>query len=218
MAPGSATYFADENALGLAKILIRQGRSDILHPGHEALLEVPLGTPDVDWMRVVAAMDLVVVTRDRRIRARPVGASRDTPYKRKVLDECMRPLVNVVQGIDIKAGKAPTKFGAECDLLALDADGRLLAVEVKPSNVGTIAWVPAQAAMYARVLQRWVDVDIESAKNGDGPPVVILQRGADDAKLKQMQAVNEALADADLGVPAVEIYEVSMTGRIRPLA
>jgi hypothetical protein len=33
-------YFADENALGLAKILLRQ-RDDIVHPGHPLVPEVP---------------------------------------------------------------------------------------------------------------------------------------------------------------------------------
>jgi hypothetical protein len=64
------TYFADENLLGLAKLLVRQGRSDIAHPGHPALPEVPLGARDVDWMRVVARLDLIVLSRDRRFRTR----------------------------------------------------------------------------------------------------------------------------------------------------
>lgn len=64
-------YFTDENALGLGKLLRRSGRSDVLHPGHDDLPEVPLGTYDTDWMPVVAARGLVVITRDRRIRTRP---------------------------------------------------------------------------------------------------------------------------------------------------
>lgn len=48
-----AVYFADENALGLAKLLRRSGRQDVLYPGHESLPEVPLGTPDLGWMKVV---------------------------------------------------------------------------------------------------------------------------------------------------------------------
>lgn len=51
MEPG-ARYFADENALGLAKVLIRAGRTDVVHPGHPALPDVPLGTLDLDWMWV----------------------------------------------------------------------------------------------------------------------------------------------------------------------
>ena len=64
-------YFTDENALGLGKLLRRASRDDVLYPGHEALPEVPLGTPDLDWMPEVARRELIVVTRDRRIRTRP---------------------------------------------------------------------------------------------------------------------------------------------------
>lgn len=64
-------YFTDENTLGLGKLLRRSGRDDVVYPGHEDLAEVPLGTLDLDWMPVVAQRDLVVLTRDRRIRTRP---------------------------------------------------------------------------------------------------------------------------------------------------
>lgn len=64
-------YFTDENALGLGKLLRRSGRDDVLHPGHEDLPEVSLGTLDLDWMPIVAARGLIVLTRDRRIRTRP---------------------------------------------------------------------------------------------------------------------------------------------------
>ena len=65
-------YFTDENTLGLGKLLSRSGRDDVLYPGHEKLAEVPLGTLDLDWMPVIAQRDLIVLTRDRRIRTRPV--------------------------------------------------------------------------------------------------------------------------------------------------
>ena len=67
----SPVYFADENALGMAKLLRRAGRQDVLHPGHPDLPEVPLGTPDLEWMPIAGAAGLIVVTRDRRIRTRP---------------------------------------------------------------------------------------------------------------------------------------------------
>ena len=66
-----ARYFADENALGMAKLLIRSGRIDVVHPGHEALPAVPLGSPDLEWMPEVARLDLIVLSRDRRFRSRP---------------------------------------------------------------------------------------------------------------------------------------------------
>ncbi len=64
-------YFTDENTLGLGKLLRRSGRIDVLYPGHEDLPDVPVGTPDLEWMPVLARLDLVLVTRDRRIRTRP---------------------------------------------------------------------------------------------------------------------------------------------------
>jgi hypothetical protein len=68
--PGSR-YFTDENALGLGKLLRRSGRTDVVYPGHEALPDVPLGMPDLEWMPIIAQRDLIVVTRDRHIRSRP---------------------------------------------------------------------------------------------------------------------------------------------------
>lgn len=64
-------YFADENCLGMARLLIRGGRSDIIHPGHESIPQIPRETPDLDWMSIVAAAELIVLTRDRHIRTRP---------------------------------------------------------------------------------------------------------------------------------------------------
>lgn len=65
-------YFTDENLLGLGKLLTRAGRTDVVYPGHPNLPEVPLGAPDLDWMPIVAERDLIVLTRERRIRTRPV--------------------------------------------------------------------------------------------------------------------------------------------------
>ena len=68
----SARYFADENLLGMGKLLRRAGREDVLYPGHEALPEIPRGTADLDWMPIIGARGFVVLSRDRRIRTRPV--------------------------------------------------------------------------------------------------------------------------------------------------
>src|SRR5690606_33553333 len=67
----SPVYFADENALGFAKVLRRSGRTDVLHPGHPDLPDVPLGALDLEWMPVIGTRGFIVVTRDRRIRTRP---------------------------------------------------------------------------------------------------------------------------------------------------
>ena len=70
--PEPARYFIDETDLGLAKALAA-AQAPIVHPGHKALPEVPVGTPDPDWIPVVARMGLVVITRDRLAR----GAERE---------------------------------------------------------------------------------------------------------------------------------------------
>ena len=46
-------------------------RDDVLHPGHRLLPEVPLRTEDPDWLPIVAARDLIVLGRDKRIRYKP---------------------------------------------------------------------------------------------------------------------------------------------------
>jgi hypothetical protein len=71
MAAQAPVYFTDENTLGLGKLLRRAGREDVVYLGHEALPEIPFGTPDLEWMPAVADRRLIVVTRDRRIRSRP---------------------------------------------------------------------------------------------------------------------------------------------------
>ena len=65
-------YFADENAMGLAKVLHRaHSRNDVIHPGHVLLPEVRRGSEDLMWMPIVADLGWIVLTRDKRIRSRP---------------------------------------------------------------------------------------------------------------------------------------------------
>ncbi|MFT3969109.1 MAG: hypothetical protein QM695_02235 [Micropruina sp.] len=113
-------YFTDENALGLGKLLQRAGRNDVLYPGHERLLDVPLGMLDLDWMPLIGRRGLIVLTRDRRIRTRPaelaaylehgirsvwIGAKRDLgPQDQLVL--FMRHEVQLRRQI-IKLGSGP---------------------------------------------------------------------------------------------------------------
>lgn len=101
---------------------------------------------------------------------------RDDQNKQAALAECRQPLFATIKAaaatlLNVPAG--PKKFGTECDLLALDKTGRLLAIEVKPLDAATIAWVPAQAAMYARVLQYWIDTDPTTATDGITPRQII---------------------------------------------
>ena len=60
-------FFVDENVIALGQALAA-ARSDVLHPGHKQLPEVPRGALDPDWIPIVARRDMVVLTRDKGIR------------------------------------------------------------------------------------------------------------------------------------------------------
>jgi hypothetical protein len=68
--PENLRFFADESVLGLGKALAI-ARRDLVHPGHPVIPEVPTGALDTVWIPQVAARDLVVIGRDRRIRTKP---------------------------------------------------------------------------------------------------------------------------------------------------
>lgn len=91
---------------------------------------------------------------------------RDTATKESIRQQYSAPLVQAVSAVPNVKGRPPARFGMECDLLAVDAQGRLLAIEVKPGSVGSLAWVAAQATMYAKVLQHWIN-DSESRREGN---------------------------------------------------
>ena len=63
-------FFVDETSLGLGKMLAI-ARPDVVHPGHRNLPSIPTGTLDIDWMPVVSRLDLVVISRDKKIRTKP---------------------------------------------------------------------------------------------------------------------------------------------------
>ena len=69
-----ARFFVDENDLALGRSL-SWARRDVVHPGHPSLPNVPLGTSDPVWLRIVGRLGLVVLTRDKKIRSRPVEAA-----------------------------------------------------------------------------------------------------------------------------------------------
>ncbi len=64
-------FFVDENDLGLGRRL-SQKQTQVLYPGHPSIPDVPRGCQDEVWLQVVGQQNLVVITRDRRIRYRPV--------------------------------------------------------------------------------------------------------------------------------------------------
>lgn len=192
----------------------------------------------------VQAAASVFHSRDRVMVDREVALHfRDKLSKQKVFDEITAPFLAAVKNVDGVPGSPPSNFGGECDLLALDAAGRLLAVEIKPAGVSTIVWATAQATVYAKLLERWVQappsgtdrpVTIlrgmleQRARLGLAPlgrpaipekpvvvPVVGIQRGETSAPLiKRMKQVQKALVDAGCGNEDLEVYEVNLAGRL----
>jgi hypothetical protein len=167
---------------------------------------------------------------------------RDTLFRQQFMEECQRPILDALEQADLGFAGVPAKLGNECDALAIDGQGRVLAIEIKPLGAGTIAWVAAQAAMYARIMQRWIE---EDSTVGDGPvevlsgiagqrhrvrlaplravelavdrrvvPVVALQRGASPVMIQRMLKVRSVLDAAPLGVEPIEIYEVNLMGEL----
>ena len=64
-------FFVDESDLALGKALAAT-HGDFVYPGHVDIAEVLRGSLDDEWLPVVGGKSLVVVTRDKRIRFRPV--------------------------------------------------------------------------------------------------------------------------------------------------
>jgi hypothetical protein len=69
-APQTPRWFLDENSLGVAKALAYV-RGDITWPGAPDG-PVPAGAADATWLPIVGRAGLVVLTRDKRIRSRPL--------------------------------------------------------------------------------------------------------------------------------------------------
>ena len=69
-APQALRWFVDENSLGVAKALAYV-RGDITWPGASGG-PVPGGAADTAWLPIVGQAGLVVLTRDKRIRSRPL--------------------------------------------------------------------------------------------------------------------------------------------------
>ncbi|EIV94547.1 hypothetical protein [Frankia sp. QA3] len=61
-------FFVDENTLPLGKALAAV-RPDVLHPGHRRC-PISLGAQDTEWLPYVGDSDLVLLTRDMKIRHR----------------------------------------------------------------------------------------------------------------------------------------------------
>lgn len=68
-------FYVDESALGLGKTL-EAARRDTIHVGHRLIPECAVGALDTEWIQAVAARDLIVIGRDKRIRTKPQEVER----------------------------------------------------------------------------------------------------------------------------------------------
>lgn len=76
----AARFFVDENDLALGKALANI-HGNVVFPGHPALPDVPRQSLDEEWLEVVGVQGLVVITRDQRIRYRPVEKRRWVEFR-----------------------------------------------------------------------------------------------------------------------------------------
>lgn len=174
-----------------------------------------------------------------------VFAFRDAVLKKEMMTELSRDLVSAAAAMRGIPGAPKTSFGGRCDVLALDDRGRLLAVEVKPKNTGTIVWAGLQATMYARLLRRWLEEPVHAnwpspqevltglleqrralnprlrgpdrvSETPEVVPVVALQRGANQTYLDRLLSVQEQAHARGVVEPSLEIHLVSITGALIP--
>ena len=162
----------------------------------------------------------------------------DDPTRKRIITGFSDVLAASVARAGIP-GQPPTHFGPKCDVLALRDDGHLEAIEVKPENVSSLAWVPAQATMYANLLNFWISADPDWERTirrtyqqrqelGLVPPqfreprtilprvvpAVAFQRTASGPYVDRMFAVQDHLIGEGVGDPDLTFYRVSLSGRL----
>jgi hypothetical protein len=164
----------------------------------------------------------------------------DTQEKLQVMGEESRLLTGRLAGTE--AWWALPRLGEECDALALDGQGRLLAIEVKPGSAGakSIAFSPLQASYYARLFRRWAEQASSPQESLDGViaqrarlglahagvpaasplaivPVVILGGGSPSKEvLRRCQVVRKLILD-DCLVEELQLWALDADGKLTSL-
>ncbi len=164
--------------------------------------------------------------------------------KRRVTKELVQPILDAVEPTagdpDWWNGR-PKSLGTECGALAVDADGRLLVIELKPSNAATIPWAPVHVRHYADLFERWASTTTRASEiiNGmlyqraelgltphgnpvcanpvDVRPVLAVPEGLGKTYQSRLLEVNRRLGNVASGTSAVELYVVNLVGRLDPL-
>lgn len=161
--------------------------------------------------------------------------------KGRVTKELAQPILDAIEPTpgdpDWWNGR-PKSLGGECDALAVDADGHLLVIDIKPSNAATIPWAPVQLRHYRDLFARWASTTTKASEIINGMlfqradlgliphgnpvcaspmhvrPVLAVQQGLSKTYRDRLLDVNRRLENAPAGTPAVEIYFVNIVGRL----
>jgi hypothetical protein len=79
-----------------------------------------------------------------------------TDERKQVTSELFKPYAERIKSIDLPS--RPKSLGTKADVMALDPEGRVLVIEVKPGRELTaIAWSPVQVAFYKALFATWRD-------------------------------------------------------------
>ena len=161
---------------------------------------------------------------------------RDTAERERIHKALRTPLL---EALDVPTPerwwRPPASLGGELDILAVDAGGRLLVMEVKPAdNLPGITWAPLQVSFYARLFRHWseavgeksaevlsgmlrqriaIGLEKETAVSLSYPlkivPVIAIQDPvAHPRALAQLQAVQAQLLKAGQGDDDLEVWLV----------
>jgi hypothetical protein len=160
---------------------------------------------------------------------------RDTAERERVHEELRTPLLNALD-VPTPEGwwRPPASLGGEVDILAVDARGRLLVMEVKPADtLPGITWAPLQVSFYARLFHHWskeiggesaeilnrmlgqrITIGLEEVSSVslsyplDIVPVIAIQDPAHPQALARLDVVQDRLLEKGQGWPNLEVWLV----------
>ncbi len=111
--------FVDENMLPVGRALDEVSRpSRVLYAEHPDCPEVPLGTKDVDLLAFIGERQLLLVTRDKKIRTRPAELAAVREHRAKLVVFTGKTDLSPAEGLRIflsrwdKISKAASDAGA----------------------------------------------------------------------------------------------------------
>lgn len=175
---------------------------------------------------------------------REVSLSLPGGGKKQWIEDLRAPLVDVQAQLVAACAwaKGAVAPGDKLDALAIDDQGRVLAIEVKPgASTRGLMWTPVQVAMYVRLLRSWIAIDEAAAAevlegmaaqrlalglNGRGAPrirlpievVPVIAVGKPMTRRKEaperFDVVLDALHAAGEPLEGLQIWGVELSGKL----